>query len=237
MAQWERDNFPDQPFAVFLLVGNMEEFARARKAVKQIFEIIRQRLQRDSNEKSHRKIDPLVASLQSNLNDICSELPDFSRPSIIAADYLLDGSVKEILPKLKEKLTAQEYEEQVIGPTHKDEKELLDLLNAAEKRAADRHKLENQNKDGTIPPNRLKIGACEEKLQPKPWGILNYMWSRNNAHCDDVKDAIWGHNQDVTDAAMKGAIHKANEALVKCSSLRTLHKNDYFITWSNSEKE
>lgn len=77
--------------------------------------------------------------------------------------------------------------------------------------------------DGPVPPNRLRWqGQCHE-LQPRVWGLIHFMWSRNEAPEDELQLKVWGATYSLTEglvggvkhSAIKATVSRANDALVK----------------------
>ena len=68
--------------------------------------------------------------------------------------------------------------------------------------------------DGPHPPNRLVFRGTEATLEPIPWRLIEYMWSRQQAAADDVCRHVWGESGErVGEGAVKVAQNKVNKAL------------------------
>jgi len=80
--------------------------------------------------------------------------------------------------------------------------------------------------DGPHPPNCIRFNTKTVELEPIPWRLAEYMWSRDSALISDVCEYVWGEKSDaVSDSRINSARSKVNEALLKLG-----------VTWSLGRK-
>ena len=83
--------------------------------------------------------------------------------------------------------------------------------------------------DGPRASNRFRWMGKETELQPKPWAVLDYLWSNHRAAIQDVEGSVWGETLE-GDAALKTAITKANRALMELGCPLQIHRSGSLLT-------
>lgn len=89
--------------------------------------------------------------------------------------------------------------------------------------------------DGPVPPNRLRWKKETHTVQPIPWRLLDFMWSRERAAEDDVAVHVWGEAEahPPSNSALKSAISRANDALLSVKIPGALGQNNGYIVWTS----
>jgi hypothetical protein len=84
--------------------------------------------------------------------------------------------------------------------------------------------------DGPMPPNRLVHKNMTVNVEPLPWKLLSVLWSSNTLLESDVESAVWG--DAASGDALKRAIARANAALLKVNSGRSITRQNGYVTLS-----
>ena len=82
--------------------------------------------------------------------------------------------------------------------------------------------------NGPQRPNLVWFSGKREELQPIPYQLVEYMWSRDTAPISDVCDFIWG-DVDQSDAAINAATLRANKALETLGVTWTIGRKSGYI--------
>ena len=69
--------------------------------------------------------------------------------------------------------------------------------------------------NGPAPPNILWWNGVPHALQPRPWDLLRFLWDNRKAKADAVLDEVWGCNTKAGESAIRTAVSRLNEVLLR----------------------
>jgi hypothetical protein len=61
--------------------------------------------------------------------------------------------------------------------------------------------------DGPVEPYGFKHGSQVLPVPKTAWKMLRFLWDRSEVRIDDLKQAVWGSDAEVTDAAVSAALN------------------------------
>lgn len=86
--------------------------------------------------------------------------------------------------------------------------------------------------EGPLPPNQLSANGKTVELEPKPFKLVAFFWSRplkDRVLIDTVAQNMWKPNQTWTPGGFANAVTKANAALLEVGEAWTLSQKDGFV--------
>lgn len=82
-----------------------------------------------------------------------------------------------------------------------------------------------EHPDGPEAPNEFWVGGKSVELGPKPWKLLNVLWTEGKIDVPGLYQRVWGGGP-VNRANLRQAVYKANQALSELCQLRLMVQLD-----------
>jgi hypothetical protein len=67
--------------------------------------------------------------------------------------------------------------------------------------------------DGPVPPDGFHLDKLYDGFTPLEWRLMAYLWTKKAIEEDDVLEAVYGHDHDDKDDALRSVVKRINKKL------------------------